>query len=160
MKAVLLVYLLTLFSSTSLFAMDRMQRMGIGISNQLVNDIPAISFKLQQSHSFAIGGLLAYDSDDKEGGYGAGLRVYRTFFEEPYINFYGAFTGALINQKTSINDETGFQFDINLGSEFSFNGLESLGLSFEFGLSVNKLDEFVVQTSGSRFFVTAIHFYL
>ena len=160
MKTLLVIFLLfpTLINST--FALERISRLGIGISNQLVNDVPAISFKLQRSKSFAIGGLLAYDSDDVNGGYGMGLRLYRNFFEEPLLNFYGAFTGALVNEKSSTSDETGFQFDLSLGSEFSFNGLESLGLSFEFGVSVNKLNEFRVQTAGSQFFVTAIHFYL
>ena len=160
MKKILVSLTLVLLSLESSYALERISRLGVGISNQFINDIPAISFKLQKSKSFAIGGLLAYDSNDTNGGYGMGIRAYRNFFEEPLLNFYGAFTGAIINQKTSTSDESGFQFDLSLGSEFSFNGLESLGLSFEFGVSLNKLDDFTIQTAGSQFFVTAIHFYL
>ena len=47
-----------------------------------------------------------------------------------------------------------------MGSEFSFAGLSSLGFSVEFGLSLNKVDEFVVETVGDNFIVAGAHFYL
>ena len=142
------------------FSTERIGRLGVGMTNQLKNDVTALSFKIQRSKSFAIGGIVGYDSNDTNGGHGFGLKLYRNFFEEPLLNFYGSFTAAIINQKTQTTDQSGFQFDITMGSEFSFSGLQSLGFSFEFGASLNKLDDFVVQTTGSQFIVTAIHFYL
>ena len=57
--------------------------------------------------------------------------------------------------------ENGYQVDGTLGSEFSFQGLESLGFSFEFGISFNKYQgESRIQTIGVNFIQSAIHFYL
>ena len=153
-----LVMLLTLCTSAG--AMDRIGRLGAGVSNQLYGDTPAISFKLQKSRSFAFGGLIGMDTS-KDGGMGAGLKIYRNFFDEPQLNFYGSVLGAYLNNKrTNLEDQTGFQFDFTLGSEFSFTGLQSLGFAFEFGVSLNKLDDFKVQTVGDSFLVMMAHFYL
>ena len=140
-------------------AMDRTGRLGAGLSNQLIGDLPAMSFKLQKSRAFSLGGLFGLDTAD-DGGMGAGLKIYRNFFDEPQINFYGSLLGAYISDKRPSGDENGFQFDLTLGSEFSFTGLQSLGLAFEFGLSLNKLEDFRVQTVGDGFLVMMAHFYL
>lgn len=146
-------------TSTSL-ATERIGRLGVGMTTQLVNDLPAISFKIQQSKSFSFGGLLSLDSSDT-GGWGAGIKLYRVIFEEPQANFYFGFLGALLNdKKDESTDKTGFQFDLTVGSEFSFAGLTSLGLSFETGISLNKIDDFAIQTVGSQFIIGSIHFYL
>ncbi len=143
------------------FAIDRDGRLGIGFSNQLENSVPSVSFKMHRSRAFALGGLLALNTDDNDGGYGAGIKLYRNFFDEPQLQFYGALLGAVINKKTSsTEDHTGFQIDLTLGAEFSFTGLESLGFSFEVGVSFNKLEKFVVETVGDSFAVAGIHFYL
>ena len=68
--------------------------------------------------------------------------------------------GALIKEKNGSVDESGFQFDLTFGSEFHFTGLNSLGFSFEFGISMNKMDTFIVETVGHHFITAGIHFYL
>ncbi|MCP4912070.1 MAG: hypothetical protein GY909_03035 [Oligoflexia bacterium] len=141
-------------------AVDRRGRLGVGFTNQLKVDIPAISFKLQRSKSFSLSGLLAYSTSDTDGGHGAGLKVFRNLFEEPQLVFYVSALGALISKKTTAGDQSGFQADITLGSEFSFQGLQSIGFSFEFGGSFYKLQEFSATTTGNSFIVSAIHFYL
>jgi len=159
MKFIKFTLLAILFTFSS-YATERIGRLGVGFNNQLKNDIPSISFKLQKSKSFAFGGLLGINTSDT-GGWAAGLKGYRNIFDEPYLTFYGHFLGALINKKTSaIQDQTGFQIDVGLGTEFSFQGLQSLGFSVEFGVSMYKLDEFTIETTGSNFVVAAIHFYL
>lgn len=141
-------------------AMDRTGRLGAGLSNQLMGDLPAVSFKLQKSRAFGFGGLFGIDSSD-DGGMGAGLKIYRNFFDEPQMNFYGSLMGAYISDKRVVGeDENGFQIDLTLGSEFSFTGLQSLGLSFEFGVSFEKVEEFAVKTVGDGFLVMMAHFYL
>ncbi len=138
-----------------------MNRLGIGFSNQLVNDIPAISFKLQKSPVMAIGGLLGYSNASVGGGYGAGLKIHRIIFDEPFLNFYGSILGAIVKQNTSLTQSyAGFQFDFSFGSEFTFRGIESLGFSVEFGASVNKLKELVIETTGNNFITAGVHFYL
>jgi len=66
----------------------------------------------------------------------------------------------MISEKRNNSSESGFQVDVTLGSEFSFRGLESLGFSLEFGVSLNKLSDFVVETVGNNYLVSAVHFYL
>lgn len=141
-------------------ALDRRGRLGVGASNQLANQIPAFSFKIQRSRTFAFGGLFGIDTAD-DGGYGIGVKAYRLLFEEPQLNFYTAGLIGLISEKKDEDDnDTGFQFDWTFGSEFSFSGLESLGFSFEFGFSFNKLDDFKIQTKADHMIKAAVHFYL
>ena len=142
------------------YALDKMSRLGVGISNQLQNNIPSISFKMQKNRSFAIGALGGVSTDSEKGGYGVGLKAYRNIFDEPQLNFYLAAMGALLSSKINSTSYSGFQFDLSLGSEFHFSGLTSLGFSFEFGASASKKKEFVFQTLGNNFIVTAVHFYL
>lgn len=160
-RILLLVTFLFVFASST-FAIDRTGRLGLGFSNQFKSDIPAISFKIQKSKSTALGALLAFDTETSSGGWGAGVKLFRNIFEEPQLNFYGAMLGGLINKKQGAGNaaKTGFQLDLTLGSEFSFAGLASLGFSFEFGVSFNKVNDFRVQTVGDSFIVAAAHFYL
>jgi len=141
-------------------AYDKVNRLGLGMSNQLKNDFPAISFKMQKNRSFAFGGLFGLSSNPETGGYGVGLKVYRNLFDEPQLNFYIAGMGALLSNKENRTNYSGFQFDLSMGSEFHFSGLQSLGFSFEFGASAFKKKDFVFETLGNSFVVSAIHFYL
>lgn len=142
-------------------AVDRRGRLGVGLSNQLqLQDLPAISFRLQTASSTSIGALFGANTAD-DGGLGAGFKIQKHFFEEPQLNFYGSLLAAYLSQKNlNSSDDSGFQFDFTMGSEFHFRGLESLGLHFEFGVSLRKLDDFVIQTVGQQFIVMGIHFYL
>lgn len=157
----LLLFISLFLLGTSSYAIERSGRLGLGMSNQLKNSIPALSFKIQKSKSTAFGALLGLDTDSKTGGWGAGVKLYRNIFDEPQLNFYGALMAGIMSQKQGVAvSKTGFQIDATLGSEFSFSGLSSIGFSFEFGLSFNKIDDFKVQTVGDSFIVAAAHFYL
>jgi hypothetical protein len=145
--------------STDSNAMNRMSRLGLGYTGQLVTNMDALSFKIQKGKGMSFGGLLGYSSGDS-GGFGAGVKVYKILFNEPKLDFYAAAMAAMLSQKTAGVAESGFQVDLTLGSEFSFEGIESLGFSVEFGLSVNKIDEFQFGTTGFSFLVGAVHFYL
>lgn len=160
-KIIVRVVLLSLLCFTQVSqAFDKMHRLGLGMSNQLKNDFPALSFKTQKNRSFAFGGLAGLSTDKNVGGYGVGLKVYRNIFDEPQLNFYFAGMGALLSNKINQTSYSGFQFDLSLGSEFHFTGLNSIGFSFEFGVSASKTKEFVFQTLGNNFVVSAVHFYL
>lgn len=138
--------------------------MGIGATNQLANGIPAISLKVQQSKTFALGGLLGFKSNEDDTLYGAGVKFYRIIFDEPQLNFYMAGLFAMENfldEKDKV--KSGYQVDGTLGSEFHFTGLESLGFSFEFGISArhaNSEDGTSFETLGDQFLKAAVHFYL
>jgi len=164
MKRTILGLCLTSFlflASLNAFALDRRGRLGLGMSNQLMNNVPSLSIKIQRTRTVAISGLMGFNSSKEDGGYGAGVKIFRILFEEPQLNFYTSLLGAAIKTKTLSVDKVGFQFDFTMGSEFSFAGLESLGFSLEFGVSANKKrDNFVFQTVGHHFIAAGVHFYL
>jgi len=158
-KILLAATLLLVLSSPSQ-ALDRRGRLGIGYSNELQNSIPTISLKLQKSKSFSFGALLNFSTDENKGGFGAGLKFYKIIFDEPQMNLYTSFLAALIRSKSITNSTSGFEADFALGSEFHFQGLSSLGFSFEFGVSMYNINKFVIQTQGNSMINAGVHFYL
>ena len=76
MTQTFLILLAFLLPSLS-WGADLRGRMGIGMSNQLANEIPALSIKVQQSKSFALGGILGFQSNQDNTLYGAGLKFYQ-----------------------------------------------------------------------------------
>ena len=157
-KVMLVVCLVSL--SFGAQALEKTNRLGVGMTNQLKNEFPALSFKIQKSKTFAYGAMAGISTSDTEGGYGVGLKFYRNIFDEPQLNFYLSGMGALLANKIAGQSHSGFQFDLSFGSEFHFSGLNSLGFSFEFGVSANKKKDFVFETLGNHFIVAGIHFYL
>ena len=146
-------------------AADLRGRMGVGATNQLANDIPAISLKIQQTKTFAFGGLVGFKSDQDQTLYGAGVKFYRIIFDEPQLNFYLAGLFATLNYLDPVQDEVKgvYQIDGTMGSEFHFQGLESIGFSFEFGISARNADAeggTSIETLGDQFVKAAVHFYL
>jgi len=161
-KLVLIAGSLLFFATLSptSHALEKTNRLGLGMSNQLKNEFPALSFKVQKSKSFAIGGLAGLSTSSSDGGYGAGIKLYRNIFDEPQLNFYVSGMGALLSNKIAGKTQSGFQFDLSLGSEFHLTGLNSIGFSFEFGVSAHKKEDFVFETLGNNFVVAGVHFYL
>jgi hypothetical protein len=152
--------LLLALTPLSSYGLERIGSLGVGMTNQVQNNLPSISFKLQRSRRFAIGGLLGFNNDDTGGGHAAALKIYRNLIDEPQLVFFGSVLAGMIKQKVATVETSGFQVDITMGSEFSFSGLQSLGFSFEFGVSLNKMDDFIIETVGHSFIVSSIHFYL
>jgi len=137
--------------------------MGLGMTNQLANDVPALSLKVQQSKTFALGAIVGFKSNQDYTLYGGGIKLYRIIFDEPQLNFYMAGLLASENYLTSESKvESGYQVDGTFGTEFHFTGLESLGFSLEYGLSVRKVDESgsTFQTLGDQIIKAGVHFYL
>lgn len=153
-----LLGLLLAFAGES-WAESKVGHLGVGISNQLANDLPAFSLKLQRTPQYAFS-LLANCSTSKDnGGAGLALKLNRTIFEEPQISFYGSFLVGHVSHKVNKRYQIrGVQIDSTLGAEFSFTGLSSIGFSFEIGLRAVKEDHVVVQTAGD--ILLAAYFYI
>lgn len=157
-------FILSVFSLSALGA-DLRGRLGVGATNQLANDIPALSFKIQQNKTYALGGLLGFKTDEDHTLYGAGVKFYRIIFDEPQLNFY--FAGLLATQnyidETENKTKSGYQVDGTMGTEFHFTGLESIGFSFEFGVTVRNADSkkgTSIETLGDQLLKAGVHFYL
>lgn len=162
MKKIILIALI-LVCSQQTFAASQVGRLGVGMSNHLVSGMQTISMKLQRNRSTALGGLFGIDSSKDGSFYALGLKLYRLIYEEPQVNFYSAFGGAMFTYKNTTDDETeqGYQLDGLFGTEFSFQGMESVGFSFEFGLGMYKYQgETHVSTLGYNVVKSAVHFYL
>lgn len=156
----LIVTLMAIMVTNQVMSMERIGRLGLGFTNQISGNTPSLSFKLQKSKAFAFGGFFGLNSSET-GGWNAGIKLHRNIFDEPQLTFYSHMLAALINQKTGdIQEKTGFQVDLGFGTEFSFQGLQSLGFSVEFGFSFTKIDEFSIKTAGNNFLSGALHFYL
>lgn len=161
MRKIILILITLAIIPYESYARDVTGRLGVGYSSQLKNDIPSIDFKIQRSKIYAMGLMVGVKLNDTQGGWGAGLKLYRIIFDEPQLNFYAAGTFAAINTKVNNNSNTGFQVDGTLGSEFSFSGLESVGFSFEMGFSLNKVnDEVSFESVGNSIIVAGVHFYI
>jgi hypothetical protein len=159
-----IIFFVLFFLTTQTFAADLRGRMGVGASNQLANGLPALSLKIQQSKTFALGGILGFKSNEDNTLYGVGLKFYRIIFDEPQLNFYMA---GLLASESYLDDEdkvkSGYQIDGTLGTEFHFSGLESIGFSFEFGITARNAQEeggTSLETLGDQFVKAAVHFYL
>ena len=143
------------------FAAQRIGRAGVGFSRQLKNHFPSLDFKIRNSRTYAMGLLFNAKLEDPLGGYGMGAKIYRIIFEEPQLTFYGAGTLGVINTRRDDASRFGFQLDATMGCEFHLTGLESVGFSFEFGLSMNKpWSDLVLETVGHSMLTAAVHFYL
>lgn len=137
-------------------------RLGIGLTNQVVTGIDAISFKLQRNRGSALGALVGLDSSSDQSNYAAGLKGYKIIYDEPQLNFYSTLSGiAFTFQDAEDDTESGYQIEAAFGTEFAFQGLESVGFSFEFGVGVIKEDgAAAVKTIGHNVIASAVHFYL
>lgn len=149
--------------SNTTYALSLMGRLGVGMSDHLSTNMKTLSLKLQNSRVSALGGSFGIDTSEDGSFYALGLKYYQLIYEEPQLNFYSAAGANIFTYKDEEEDATasGYQLDGLFGSEFSFQGLESIGFSFEFGVSVYNIDEEThIATAGHNFLKSAIHFYL
>lgn len=157
-----IIIIIALFTfSTSSFAMSLLGRLGIGTTNQVVTGIDALSIKLQRNRSTALSGLFGLNNSSDSSNYAIGAKVYRLIYDEPQLNFYSSLAAIMFTYQNDGNTESGYQVDGSFGTEFSLQGLESIGFSFEFGIGLNKYNGGSnIQTYGHHIVTSAVHFYL
>jgi hypothetical protein len=162
MKIIIFTMALLFFIPQSSYAASLIGRLGIGMTNHLESQMPAISLKLQRNRSAALGGHFGIDSGSGGVSYALGLKGYKYIYEEPQLNFYSALSGTYFTYKDLAEDTaTGYQVDATFGAEFSFQGIESVGFSFEFGLGLSEYQsETHLKTIGHNMIASAVHFYL
>jgi hypothetical protein len=162
MRVIISCIFLLLFVTPEAFAVNLIGRLGVGLNQQLPNNMSTISLKMQNSRSSAIGGFFGLDSGEQNTNYALGVKGYRIVYEEPQLNFYLGATAALFSFVDN-NDDTsnGYILEGAFGTEFHLQGLESIGFSFEFGFGVHKESAGTsFKTIGHNTVVSAVHFYL
>ena len=116
--------LLVLLVSSSSYAMPLEGRFGVGMANQVVTGIEAISIKLQRTRGTAIGALIGVDSNNEKSNYAIGGKVYKLIYDEPQLNFYSSLAAiSFTYQDDADKTKNGYQVDGTFGAEFSFSGL-------------------------------------
>lgn len=159
----LILGIVILLGSQNILAASQAGRLGVGMSNHIVSGIQTLSMKLQRNRAEAVGGIFGLNSSEDGSFYALGLKYYRLIYEEPQLNFYSTAAVATFTAKNDDTDETqqGYQVDALFGTEFSFQGLESVGFSFEFGLGMyNYQDKTTIGTQNYNMLRSAVHFYL
>lgn len=151
---------ITLLMTLNTYAIERVGRLGVGFANTVDGGVPSLSIKVQRSTSFAYGAVFGVDTAN-DGGWHGGIRLYRNIFDEPFLTFYTVGSFIILNKKNpGADNDSGFQGDLGFGTEFSFQNLDSLGFSAEFGVRFKKIDDLEVTTMGEHILAAGIHFYL
>ena len=160
---------ITLLALTSAFwtapahSKELLGRIGLGYNAQfantnLINGVPAISVKYGLAPRLMMEIIAGFYSGT--GGSGvAALKMMQTMHSESYLNFYYLIGAGTV----SANSKNGTEFIGGLGTEFFIPGIESVGFSFETGLSLESLTSpsgsFVLKTFGLSFINAGMHFY-
>ena len=142
-------------------AKDLTGRTGLGYNAQFsqtgqTNGVPAISIK----YGFAPKSMVELIAGFYSGGEGtsvAALKYMRTIHSESFTNFYFLMGGGLL----SANHKNGNEFLAGLGAEFFIPGVDSVGLSFETGVSAENITSasYILKTFGVSFIHAGMHFY-
>ncbi|MBS1958948.1 MAG: hypothetical protein JST80_05705 [Bdellovibrionales bacterium] len=144
-------------------AKELVGRLGLGYNAQFantqqVNGVPAISIKYGVAPRAMIEAIGGFYSGSNGTGVAA-LKYMYTVHAESYANFYFLFGGGYV----SANHQNGTEFVGGLGCEFFIPGVDSVGLSFETGMSIESLTSgtgsFVLKTFGVSFINAGMHFY-
>lgn len=126
-------------------AKDLTNRLGVGYKNQFSVDLPSIAAQYYPNPDMGLSAALGLDTQDQASKFGIMFRAHRIVFRETNLNFYmGGGLGYLSNELAG-STESGFNLAAFLGAEYFFQGLESLGFSFEAGAGVASTND------GTRF---------
>ena len=148
--SILLLLLMTQISH----ARDMSGRLGLGFVNQFSSGAPSLALKYGLTKDMAVQGSAGFDTSLPTAA-NFGGKVFKNLFYESNMNFYAAFGLAYVKAQS-----TGVEILSLVGAEFFIPGIESLGLSFETGISVcNVTGTFGVKTVGFSFWQAGTHFY-
>ncbi len=135
-------------------------RLGLGFTNQVAatpdRTIPALSTKYYMDKGTAVGLAVGFDTRSSDAQMAIGFKGYKNVFTESNLIFYMGLGFAYVSYKGSKIQGSGF-----IGSEFFFDKIPSLGLSFEAGIRGDSTSgAFAVRTTGDSFLTAGMHFYL
>ncbi len=135
-------------------------RLGLGFTNQIAvaadRTVPALSTKYYMDKTTAVGIGVGFDTRTADSHLAIGAKGYKNIFTESNLIFYMGLGFAYVNFKGSKIQGSAF-----IGSEFFFDKVPSLGLSFEAGVRGDSTSgAFAVRTTGDSFLAAGMHFYL
>jgi hypothetical protein len=149
------------FLSLPASAKDLYGRLGLGYNAQFSdteqqNGVPAISLKYGIAPRIMIELVGGFYSGPNGSGVAA-LKYMQTIHSESYANFYYLLGGGFV----SANHNSGGEFLGGFGTEFFIPGVDSVGFSFETGVSMENVTSgaYVLKTFGLSFINVGMHFY-
>lgn len=147
----MLIFLAFWLSTNTAFAVDLANRLGVGYSNQMSEDLPSITARYYPNAMMGMSVALGVDTEDKNSRFGALFKLYRIIFTEQNLNFYIGGSAGLLTVEVAGDNQSGFELGGFLGAEFFFTGLENLGFTFEAGVGIRS------DSVGTRFRTTGDH---
>ena len=137
------------------YAVETVGKAALGFNAQFASAVPAITLRYGFSRSLSLEGLAGFYISPLKTFFG--VKGYKTLTMQRYLNLYAAM---------GLGFGSGLgQFPLQglgaVGSEVFLPGLESLGFSFEVGLSFTSgVQAFQFQTMGSTFLAAGARIYL
>ena len=168
MNSKLLILIILTLSTYSASAKDLFNRLGVGYTNQFSIDLPSIAVRYYPTKNTNVSTVLGIDSQDGNSQFGFMGKVSRVLLTESHMNFYAGIGVAVISQQLphdtktkETKSTTGVEFHGYVGGEFFLPNLDSLGFSFETGISIISISNRVrLKTIGDHPIRAGIIFYL
>lgn len=158
--SLILTVVVYLISSTSSYAKELPERLGVGYSNQFSEELPSLALRYYPDPKLGVGLALGIDTDDGNSKFGFMARLYRIIFPEDNMNFYMGTGAGIVTIEKNNDSDSGFELSGFCGGEFFFTGLENLGFSFEAGIGVTSIDSQVrFRTIGDHPLKAGVIFY-
>jgi hypothetical protein len=151
MKIYLITTILVLLLSPAAQAVDLANRLGVGYTNQLSEDLPSITARYYPNANTGLSLAMGVDTQDSNSKFGLLAKLYRVVFTENNLNFYVGGGAGLLSVEFAGENRSGFELLTFLGAEFFFTGLENLGFTFEAGVGVRS------DSDGTRFRTVGDH---
>ncbi|MCB0377202.1 MAG: organic solvent tolerance protein [Bdellovibrionales bacterium] len=147
MNRIVVALIFSVISTISInsFAVDLANRLGVGYSNQMSEDLPAITARYYPNSMVGMSVAIGVDTEKNNSKFGALFKLYRIVFTENNMNFYVGGGAGLLSREVANDNRSGFELNGFLGGEFFFTGLENLGFTFEAGVGIRS------DSDGARF---------
>lgn len=127
------------------FAVDLANRLGVGYTNPLSEDLPSITARYYPNSRTGLSLAVGVDTENENSKFGVLAKLYRIIFTENNMNFYVGGGAGLLSVEVAGENSSGFELMGFLGGEFFFTGLENLGFTFEAGVGIRS------DSDGTRF---------
>lgn len=153
------ITLLAICFSIPSFSKELNKRLGVGGRVNPVLNIGEIISSYYVSPEMSLVGGLAVDTQENNSKFAFNAEMRRVVFKEDNMNFYMSGKLGLINSESSGVKNSGYELSALFGGEFFFQGLDSLGFTFQAGVGVISLGNTRFVTFGGAPTTAGIVFY-
>lgn len=151
---------LILLSGSFVWSKPMAQRLGVGIKDNTIFSLPSLAAIYHMNQDFAITGGFGLDTQKNLSRSQVNVGIRHVIFHENNLHFYAGGQAALVSEELSSTEKlSGMDFNIVLGTEFFFAGLENIGFSFEGGVGLSTYSETRVRTIADHPLKAGLYFY-